>query len=52
MFQSISELGQLTVLKLSNNRLLEFPQDLKNSFALTKLEELDLGGNDMRTVIN
>lgn len=48
--QSISELPELTTLKLGNNRLIEFPKDLKNSFGLTKLEELDLGGNDMRTV--
>nr|XP_021185422.2 uncharacterized protein LOC110372786 [Helicoverpa armigera] len=46
---SISELPELTSLKLGNNRLLEYPQDLKNAFGLTKLEELDLGGNDMRT---
>ncbi|XP_075978355.1 uncharacterized protein LOC142978020 [Anticarsia gemmatalis] len=48
---SISELPELTSLKLGNNRLIEFPIDLKNSFGLTKLEELDLGGNDMRTVL-
>ncbi|KAF9822653.1 hypothetical protein SFRURICE_012432 [Spodoptera frugiperda] len=48
---SISELPELTSLKLGNNRLLEYPQDLKNGFGLTKLEELDLGGNDMRTGI-
>ncbi|KAJ8722146.1 hypothetical protein PYW08_004548 [Mythimna loreyi] len=46
---SISELPELVNLKLGNNRLIEFPQDLKNAFGLTKLEELDLGGNDMRT---
>ncbi|KOB79519.1 Variable lymphocyte receptor C, partial [Operophtera brumata] len=46
---SISELPELTTLKLGNNRIIEFPKDLKNSFGLTKLEELDLGGNDMRT---
>ncbi|CAH0585638.1 unnamed protein product [Chrysodeixis includens] len=46
---SISELPELTTLKLGNNRLIEYPQDLKTSFGLTKLEELDLGGNDMRT---
>ena len=49
-FQSISELPELVSLKLGNNRLIEYPQDLKNAFGLTKLEELDLGGNDMRTV--
>ncbi|CAH0691908.1 unnamed protein product [Spodoptera exigua] len=48
---SLSELPELTSLKLGNNRLLEYPQDLKNGFGLTKLEELDLGGNDMRTGI-
>ncbi|XP_049873225.1 uncharacterized protein LOC126371870 [Pectinophora gossypiella] len=46
---SVSELPELKVLKLANNRLIEYPQDLKNSLVLTKLEELDLGGNDMRT---
>lgn len=49
-FQSISELPELKILKLENNRLIEYPQDLKTSFGLTKLEELELGGNDMRTV--
>lgn len=48
---SISELPELISLKLGNNRLIEYPTDLKNSFGLTKLEELDLGGNDMRTVL-
>lgn len=51
-FQSVSELPELNVLKLANNRLIEYPNDLKNSLVLTKLEELDLGGNDMRTVNN
>ncbi|CAK1580361.1 unnamed protein product [Parnassius mnemosyne] len=46
---SISELPELVILKLANNRLIEYPRDLKNSLILTKLEELDLGGNDMRT---
>ncbi|XP_014367191.2 uncharacterized protein LOC106717788 [Papilio machaon] len=46
---SVSELPQLVTLKLANNRLIEYPRDLKNSLVLTKLEELDLGGNDMRT---
>lgn len=48
---SVSELPELVVLKIGNNRLMEFPNDLKNSFGLTKLEELDLGGNDMRTTL-
>ncbi|XP_028033308.1 leucine-rich repeat-containing protein 40-like [Bombyx mandarina] len=48
---SVSELPGLTVLKLGNNRLIEYPQDLKNGFSLTKLEELDLGGNDIRTAL-
>ncbi|KPI95593.1 PREDICTED: uncharacterized protein LOC106115859 [Papilio xuthus] len=46
---SVSELPELVTLKLANNRLIEYPRDLKNSLVLTKLEELDLGGNDMRT---
>ncbi|XP_059052039.1 uncharacterized protein LOC131846693 [Achroia grisella] len=46
---SISELQELAVLDLSNNRLIEYPTDLKNGFALTKLTDLTLGGNDMRT---
>ncbi|KAI8436870.1 hypothetical protein MSG28_010322 [Choristoneura fumiferana] len=49
---SVSELPELNVLKLANNRLIEYPNDLKNSLVLTKLEELDLGGNDMRTTLN
>ncbi|XP_063383900.1 uncharacterized protein LOC134670141 [Cydia fagiglandana] len=49
---SISELPNLTVLKLANNRLIEYPSDLRNSLLLNKLEELDLGGNDMRTVLD
>lgn len=49
-FQSVSELPVLVTLKLKNNRLIEYPNDLKNSFGLTQLEELDLSGNDMRTV--
>ncbi|CAK1551149.1 unnamed protein product [Leptosia nina] len=48
---SISELPELIKLDLANNRLIEYPQDLKNSIILTKLEELDLGGNDIRTVL-
>lgn len=48
--QTISELPELRILKLSNNRLLEYPQDLKNSFSLQKLEEIDLSGNDIRSV--
>ncbi|CAB3261553.1 unnamed protein product [Arctia plantaginis] len=48
---SISELPELTSLTLGNNRLMEYPTDLKNSFGLTKLQEFDLGGNDMRTVL-
>lgn len=48
--QSVSELPALVTLKLKNNRLIEYPNDLKNSFGLIKLEELDLSGNDMRTV--
>ncbi|KAG6452820.1 hypothetical protein O3G_MSEX007792 [Manduca sexta] len=46
---SISELPELTNLNLANNRLVEYPTDLKNAFGLIKLEELDLGENDMRT---
>ncbi|CAG4971669.1 unnamed protein product [Colias eurytheme] len=46
---SVSELPALVKLKLANNRLIEFPQDLKNSLSVMKLEELDLGGNDIRT---
>ncbi|XP_063825644.1 uncharacterized protein LOC135075206 [Ostrinia nubilalis] len=46
---SVSELPALVTLKLGNNRLIDYPSDLKNSFGLIKLEELDLGGNDMRT---
>ncbi|XP_047990979.1 uncharacterized protein LOC125230041 [Leguminivora glycinivorella] len=49
---SISELPNLTVLKLANNRLIEYPSDLRNSLLQNKLEELDLGGNDMRTVLD
>ncbi|XP_072948829.1 uncharacterized protein [Epargyreus clarus] len=49
---SVSELPELVVLKLANNRLIEYPKDLKNSLSLTKLEELDLGGNDMRTALS
>ncbi|KAI5637249.1 leucine rich repeat domain-containing protein [Phthorimaea operculella] len=48
---SVSDLPELQVLKLGNNRLIEYPRDLKNSLSLTKLEELDLGGNDMRDVL-
>ncbi|XP_041979646.1 uncharacterized protein LOC121733450 [Aricia agestis] len=48
---SVSELPELTTLKLGNNRLIEYPKDLKNSLSLNKLEELDLGGNDIRTVM-
>ncbi|KAJ2949169.1 hypothetical protein O0L34_g6111 [Tuta absoluta] len=48
---SVSDLPELLVLKLENNRLIEYPRDLKNSLSLTKLEELDLGGNDMRDVL-
>ncbi|KAM3965384.1 uncharacterized protein ACR2FA_000758 [Aphomia sociella] len=49
---SISELPELVKLDLSNNRLLEYPKDLKNGFGLTKLEELALGGNDMREALD
>ncbi|CAH2096109.1 unnamed protein product [Euphydryas editha] len=49
---SVSELPELVILKLSNNRLIEYPKDLKNSISLSKLEELDLGGNDMRSVLS
>ncbi|XP_046966151.1 adenylate cyclase-like [Vanessa cardui] len=49
---SISELPQLVTLNLGNNRLIEYPKDLKNSLSLSKLEELDLGGNDMRTKLS
>ncbi|XP_068633188.1 uncharacterized protein [Battus philenor] len=49
---SISELPELVTLKLANNRLIDYPRDLKNSLILTKLEELDLGGNDMRTKLS
>ncbi|XP_050351088.1 podocan-like protein 1 [Nymphalis io] len=49
---SISELPQLVTLKLGNNRLIEYPKDLKNSISLSKLEELDLGGNDIRTKLS
>ncbi|XP_053609993.1 uncharacterized protein LOC128674981 [Plodia interpunctella] len=45
---SISTLSGLLVLDLQNNRMLQFPMDLKNSFGLTKLETLNLGGNDIR----
>ncbi|CAH4028475.1 unnamed protein product [Pieris brassicae] len=48
---SISELPELITLKLAGNRLIEYPQDLKNSISLNKLEELDLGGNDIRTIL-
>ncbi|CAF4934429.1 unnamed protein product [Pieris macdunnoughi] len=48
---SISELPELITLKLAGNRLIEYPQDLKNSISLNKLEELDLGGNDIRTTL-
>ncbi|CAH0398295.1 unnamed protein product [Chilo suppressalis] len=48
---SISELSEILSLDLHNNRLIEYPNDLKNSFALLKLQDLDLGGNDIRTTI-
>lgn len=50
MFQSVSDLSELRILQLANNRLLEYPQDLKNGFAMTHLEELNLNGNDIREV--
>ncbi|OWR46634.1 leucine-rich transmembrane protein [Danaus plexippus plexippus] len=49
---SVSELPELEILKLANNRLIEYPKDLKNSFSLNKLKELDIGGNDIRTVLS
>lgn len=49
---SISEMPELTRLDLSNNRLIEYPKDLKNAFGLTKLTDLVLGGNDMRTSLD
>lgn len=49
---SVSELPELVVLKLGSNRLIEYPKDLKNSISSSKLEELDLGGNDMRSALS
>lgn len=48
---SVSELPELKILNLANNRLLEYPQELKNGFSLTKLEEIDLSGNDIRETL-
>ncbi|CAG9786800.1 unnamed protein product [Diatraea saccharalis] len=48
---SISELPELVTLELRNNRLIDYPNDLKNSFGQLKLQDLDLGGNDMRTTL-
>lgn len=50
LFQSVSELPELVTLNLANNRLHEYPEDLKYPLAINKIEELNLAGNDLIAV--